>query len=187
MITILVLGASGQETKPKVNSVPDTVAETKVSKDQEKKAAKAEKKRQENLLRDRTVNLAAVKTFPNNFAGKDLRIRGLRLVDVKPYKDGDNTMYFVATEEYPGNESTFGFPLPDTVAFVVSESAAQEIVKRSGYRNYGIMGSGDVRPLADVWFRLIAWTSNGRTYYLAKVDCLVFSGLKSSSVGGCSV
>lgn len=189
-ITILATGISGQQddrterdqaqrlaAKQQEPSAKDAA---KAAKEQEKSAKKAWKEE----IKNRTVNLRDVTLFPQNHLNRPLRIERAIIEGLKPYVENGTTYYFLDVASSTRDASTMSFPLANSVTFVVSEDVAKEIAARSGYKNYGFY-SGNVNPIADLWFVLLEGTHNSQKYYIAKASCVVFAGLKSSSVGTC--
>lgn len=165
-------------------------ADEKSAKQQEKQAkeaAKAEKKRKEAEWRERTILLKDVRLFPQSYVGKFVRITSVAIDEIQPYTEAGQVYYFLAVADVGGSESTFAMPTIDGVAFVTGEAIARELASRSGYKDYGLLYRGEVKPIVDIWFEVVSTSANSRMYYIAKVNCVVFRGLKSSNIGQCQM
>jgi hypothetical protein len=142
-----------------------------------KEAEKNEKQRQRQELRERTVELLKLKTFPRDYLGRSLRVQLAILDDLTPYNEDGKTYYFFSVTDYNHQDTyTLSMPSVDSVAFAAPEDIARALTEKLKYGH----------PVGDVWFQLYETHSNAQSvFYIAKVNCIVFAGLKSITVGTC--
>lgn len=175
-------------------STVSVVAQQLPQTEKERKAAeKAEKKSDEAERRRITVDFDQMLTFPKDFVGGPRRAYRVWVGEMKTMTIGNVS---IGAFEVRGKEKyTFNHPTPDNIMFATSEDLSRSFyteyrrLSRSSGGGHVLTWAGDKYVLADVYFELHSTEDNGRQYYIAKSDCIVFldsiSGIKRTPVGAC--